>query len=130
MGHRLVDVMTRLVALVGDQADSWRVARSLAARRRLIPAETLRRVSVELGDDWADELYRRLLFQPAEIDVEDITHVGHEESTLGWLLSQLIALHDAEPGAAFMRVAIGRREVDLAGVSVVRRGADAVVLIR
>lgn len=128
VSQRLTDVVVKLA--VENVGDTWRDARRHALLGRLVPVEVLRLVSVELGDEWAEELYQRSRPQPVEIDVADVTHVGDEESTLGWLIQQLLALRESEPGAVFMRVAIGRRELDATGVSVVRRGADAVVLIR
>ncbi len=142
MTQRLVDIVRELGYKLAHRGISWSAALHAAANERLVDRTTLRIAQVELGNDWASEIYDNAraeagAVQPVEIIVDDVTqtndimntdHLDTEtgaprHTTVNQLILRLAALRDADSDVGSMRI-VDASGADVLAINVEHGGGE------
>lgn len=126
MTQRLVDIVRELGRKLAHRGLSWSAALHAAANEPVVDLVALRIAQVELGNEWAGEIYDNAraeasAVQPVEIFVDDTTqtndimntdHINTETGmvqhiTVNQMILKLAAMRDADSDVGSMRVVDG-----------------------
>jgi len=142
MTQRLVDIVRELGRKLAHRGVSWSAALHAAAHETLVDRVTLRIAQVELGNEWAGEIYDNARAeasagQPVEIVVDDVTqtndimntdHICTETGvtrsvTLNQLILRLAAMRDADGDVGSMRI-VDASGTDITAINVEHSGGE------
>jgi hypothetical protein len=142
MTQRLVDIVRELGRKLASRPMTWSAALHAAAHEPLVDMVALRIAQVELGNDWAGEIYEMArseasAVQPVDIFVDDVTlandimntdRISTEPGTVSYitvnqLILKLAAMRDADQDVGAMRV-VDPTGTDITSVNIEHCGGE------
>ncbi len=142
MTQRLVDIVRELGYKLAHRGISWSAALHAAASETLVDLVTLRIAQVELGNEWACEIYDNARAEvgaasPVEIVVDDVTqtndilntdHLATETGisrhmTVNQLILRLASMRDTDSDVGAMRV-VDVSGADILAINVEHSGSE------